>query len=376
MPRAKAEARAHLIVSTRPAYAAAGWIRARLEFVGNAASRVVCELPVPALLAVAAIAGLAVRVAVLRLAPVSVHETHYLHDAQRVLERGGAALALRGSVHGWLAALGYARILSIWPNAGEVELRWVQLAFSLASLALVFAVGRAAASPRVGAAAALVHALTPSTVSYGASAEPYAAHLLLVGLLTVAYVWTVRNASIGRVAALAALCALAVCHHLVAAVNALTLAGHALADRRASARSRVARVLALAAGVAVALPMALGGNPGHALHLLGASIPYFFSVAVVGSIVVFAVLWDETAADLDPAWAAVLPWAFVAPVLFWLPYGRLQYLLPGSLPMAVVLGAALARRRRPAMIGAVLLFVALNLLSDLTAWSSGAPIEG
>src|SRR5262249_33480105 len=149
-----------------------------LETIGRAAA-IAATLPATILTPVAIVFALAIRCAVLVGSPISPHETHYLSDARRVREAGSIA-ALHGSVHGWLAALGYAHVLDRWPAAGERELRWIQLGFSMASLGLVYAIGREAASPRVGAAAALVHALTPSAVNYGASAEPYAAHLFLV----------------------------------------------------------------------------------------------------------------------------------------------------------------------------------------------------
>ena len=322
-----------------------------------------------ALLGIAVALGVLVRLVAIATIPPSLHETHYLRDARAVFAAGSVD-ALRGSVHGWLPALGYARILERWPNAAERELRWLQFAFSVLASVLTWHLARRATGPRESATTALVHALTPATVFYGASAEPYAAHLLLVTVAMVAYVASVRRPSVLRGMVVVATTAVATLHHLVAAVNVAALVGHALLAGRRTSRARVALALPLLAGVAVALPMALHGSPGHARHWLGAEIPYFFSLEVVGSIVVFAALYDEVAEHIESAWREVLPWCFVVPVLFWLPYARLQYLLPGTVPMALVLGTALVRGARPRLVGAVVLFVALNVVSSVsqTLW--------
>lgn len=346
---------------------------ALLERVGGLACRATSSPSPRRLLAAAVLMGAALRVAVLLVEPVSPHEAHYLRDARHVLE-AGSVRAMSGSVHGWLAALGYAAVLERFPAATERDLRWVQLTCSLLAMCGTWGIARAAAADRAAAAAVMVQALTPSAIFYGASAEPYSSHLLLVTILIACYVRGVRRGRFVDLAALSVVSAAATLHHLVAAVNALALVGHAAFGGRATARVRVARMAPLLVGVAAVVPMAAVGNPGHARQWLGATIPYFFSVAVVGSIVVFAALHDEVASELEPAWREVLPWCLVAPVLFWLPYGRLQYLLPCVVPMSVVLGAALVAGARPRVVGAVVLFTAWNAVSAVAdvlhrAWS-------
>ncbi|MFN7956178.1 MAG: glycosyltransferase family 39 protein [bacterium] len=335
-----------------------------LDRCGRAPARLFGRVPPRALVAGALLGGLAVRVIALCAIEPSPHEAHYLRDAHTVLERGMSE-GLRGSVHGWLAALANAQLLRVWPDAAERELRWAQLAHSMLALVAVWLVGRAAAGERAAAFAVLVHALTPNAVFYAASAEPYAAHLVLVTAMLAAYVAFVRRASPGRGAWVALVSTVAALHHPVALVNAAALGLHALATGAVSRRARLQRCLPFVIALAAAAPMLRMGQPSHARNWLGATIPYFFSIDVVGSVVVFLVLWDACAERLEPVWRDVLPWAFVVPVLFWLPHGRLQYLLPGSVPMAIVVGAALASGARVRVVGAMLFFVAANALSAI-----------
>ncbi len=346
-----------------------------LEGCGRAPARLGARLPARTLLAAALLVGLVLRVLAIRGIPTSAHEAHYLRDAHAVLERG-IPDGLRGSVHGWLATLAHAEALRHWPGASERDLRWIQLGFAMLGFAAVWEMARAAAGERVAAFAVAVHAFTPNAVFYAASAEPYAAHLLLVTLNTAAYVAFVRELSLARGAALALATAVAALHHPVALVNAAALGAHALIAGDASPRARVRRLVPLAIGLVAATPMLAAGQPGHVQNWIGAVIPYFFSIDVVGSIVVFLVLWDACADVFEPTWREVLPWAFVLPVLFWLPYGRLQYLLPGCVPMAIVLGAALTRAARPRVVGAMLVFVGANAVSAIVHWVSVATSAG
>ncbi len=346
-----------------------------LEWCGRAPARLGARCPTRTLLVAALLVGLTLRVLAIRGIPTSPHETHYLRDAHSVLERG-IPDGLRGSVHGWLATLAHAEALRHWPGATERDLRWIQLGFAMLGFAAVWAMARAAAGERVAALAVAVHALTPNAIFYAASAEPYAAHLLLVSLTTAAYVACVRRASLLRGAALALVMAVAALHHPVALVNAAALGAHALVAGDASRSARARRLVPFVIGLAAAVPMLAAGQPGHARNWLGATIPYFFSIDVVGSIVVFLVLWDACADALEPMWRDVLPWAFVLPVLFWLPHGRLQYLLPVCVPMAIVLGAALARGARPRVVGAMLVFVGANAVSAVVHWVSVATSAG
>lgn len=316
------------------------------------------------LLGIALVIGAALRVGFLLLWPVTPHEVHYLREARQVLD-AGSVRAMSGSVHGWLPALAYARVLAVFPAANERDLRWLQLGCSLATLGGIAVIGWRAVSPRAGAAAALVFALTPQAIYYGASSEPYSSHLVFTLALLGLYGAAWRAGRLVPMLAIAGVGALATFHHLLAALVLGILALHALAARAAPRVTRVAVPLAAACAIAAALPMWARGDPGYGVRILYATIPYYFSVDILGWLVAFLVLWDATAERFDPAWPGVLAMLFVIPVIVFLPHMKLLYVLTGAIPMSLVLGAALAERRGVRWIGAIVLYVVVYVASSV-----------
>lgn len=316
------------------------------------------------LLGIAIVIGALLRAGFLFLWPITPHEVHYLREARQVLDAGSVRV-MGGSVHGWGPALAYARVLAAFPSANERDLRWIQLGCSLVTLLGVAALGWRAVSPRAGAAAALVFALTPQAIYYGASSEPYSSHLVFTLALLALYGAAWRSGRVLPVLAIAVVGAVATFHHLLAALVLGILGLHALTAPGAPRVSRVIVPLAAALAIAAALPMWAHGDPGYGARILYATIPYYFSVDILGWLVAFLVLWDATAERFDSAWPGVLALLFVIPVIVFLPHMKLLYVLTGAIPMSLVLGAALAEGRAPRWIGAIVLYEVIYVASSV-----------
>jgi hypothetical protein len=210
----------------------------RLDRLGRFACGLARDRSPGLILAIAVALAFVLRAGFLLLWPVTPHEVHYLREARQVLS-AGSVRAMAGSVHAWLPALAYARVLEVFPSADERDLRWIQLAFSLATLGVIHWIGRRAVSPRAGACAAMVFALTPQAIYYGASCEPYSSHLFLTALLLALYASAWRAPSVVGSLAMVTVGTVAIFHHLLAALVLGILAVHALFVNGAPRRTRV-----------------------------------------------------------------------------------------------------------------------------------------
>jgi mannosyltransferase len=128
----------------------------------------------------------------------------------------------------------YFVVAWLWSQAfgsGEIGLRSLSALCGVATIPLVYLLGRELCSQRVGLVAAALFALSPLMVHYGQEARSYALTVLLVTLSLIFFARALRKPSAGSLAGWAGTSALAVTSHyfaifLVGAEMLLLLAAH------------------------------------------------------------------------------------------------------------------------------------------------------
>jgi mannosyltransferase len=279
-------------------------------------------------------------------------------------------------------------LFDLWHHVGEgvATMRLLPAAFFVATVPLVFVVGRRLLDARVGALAALLVALHPLAVGWGQQLRAYTMVMFLVTLATYLLLRAVEDPTPLRVLAYALVGAVAVFAHFFAA---LVLLGHALSlvvrqpfPRRVAAGSAVL----LAALCAPATMFVLGrqGDPLDWVVAPGLSGLLTRLGAVAGGtriqlaaygfagFVGVAALWGvvRRAPRSDEAWRAALPvlWLVVPPVVVLVStYTVKPLLVPSYLlvivpAMAIVAAAGVVRfadRRVAGVAAAVLLAASL-----------------
>ncbi len=195
-------------------------------------------------------------------------------------------------LHGWALVFG----------GGDIALRALSLIFSMANVGLMMALGAAMFAPPVGVAGAVLWALSPLAIVYGAWARMYSMYIAL-GLAQILLLWNLRVApSTGKMAACAALGAAMLYTHLggvlLLAAEAAMLAGAAWRGERNRA-AWIAISLAAAAFVPF-VPIAVSQVSryiyGHWVDWIGPARPVstarkaavFGAAAVGGLLLVFA----------------------------------------------------------------------------------------
>jgi mannosyltransferase len=285
----------------------------------------------------------------------------------------------------------YYLLLHLWYRVGESELvlRLPSVVGYVASVPLVFVVGRRALDARVGAIAAVLLALNGLALSWAQQARSYAMVLALVPLTTWVLLWALdRPRSAVRGVVYGALAAVAVyAHFLVGLVVAAQLVAMLLR------RPRPWRVAAAAAGTlavltapAVIWVATLSSDPlnwieppslRHLLSMLadlsGGGPPQFF---VIGPLVVVAAAaarsWHRRAPGSPRAWGhllllvcLVLPVALLVASTYTVkPLLHARYLIPVVPYFALVAASGLVwlverRRSLGLAVGAVVLGAAL-----------------
>ncbi|MFG2870742.1 glycosyltransferase family 39 protein [Streptomyces sp. NPDC048338] len=279
-------------------------------------------------------------------------------------------------LHGWMGVFGDSATALRLPSA-----------FALTGAAACTAlIGQRLFGRRAGLAAGLLLALVPAVTRYGHEARPYALVVLAVALATLTLLRALERPRAAGRWAVYALCVAAVgLLHLVALT---ALAGHlvAVALKAREERPVLGRfVLAVAAGVAAAAPVALLGRAqaGRQISwiprpdlwsLLGLWPQLYGSALAAGAVTTAAVLaWGErrpaTRGPLLTASAlAVLP-----PLLLWaVSHGDVSYFfhryLLFTLPACAVLaGAGLCAARARGVVAAGLVALALLTLPEQQA---------
>jgi mannosyltransferase len=113
----------------------------------------------------------------------------------------------------------YFVVAWLWSQAfgsGEIGLRSLSALVGVATIPLVYLLGRQLCSKRVGLVAAALFAMSPLMVHYGQEARAYALTVLLVTLSLIFFARTLRNPSTGSLAGWAGTSALAVTSHYFA----------------------------------------------------------------------------------------------------------------------------------------------------------------
>lgn len=318
--------------------------------------------------------GLVVLAAALRFATLT-HQSYWLDEAQAAHE---TALSFGAMLHAWSTTEwnGPLYLLLAWPwahvfGSGEAGLRSLSAVLGVAVVPLLYLSGRQLVSSRAGLVAAAFAAVNPFMIWYSQEAREY---MLLVALCAAslwcfARVW--RQPTARALWCWAALSALALLTAYFAAL--LIVAEGALLVWRVRSR---ASVMALAAQAIVLAPLiphleprlrsATGFIVELPLSVRLQEIPVSFGLypvyqgsavsdgllaaAVVAGAVIVVLLIGASAAELRGAGvAAVLAGVvLVVPLLFALAGHDdviARTLMPGWLPLAIVIGAACAASR-------------------------------
>ena len=282
---------------------------------------------------------------------------------------------------------------------GEAGMRSLSALLGAAAVPVLFAAGRALASERAGLIAAGLGAVSPLLVWYSQEARSYALLVLLAALSLWLAARTVERGSAGRLAAWAAVCALALATHYYAGFLVLGEAAWLLSR----ARPRAGAVVACAALGAVALallPLALDqrstgnftrfvdqsalgdrirevpkkflvgeqgtpgdyGQPAEALKFLALGL-----VLVAGALLVWRARGRERSGGLAAAaLAAVAAGIPLAMALAGSDYFAAYLLIAAWVPLAVAAGAGFAAGGRlgagaAAALGAALLAISISV---------------
>jgi mannosyltransferase len=282
----------------------------------------------------------------------------------------------------------YYVLFDVWHHLGEgmATMRLLSAVFFVATVPLVFVVGRRLLDARVGALAAVLVAVHPLAVGWGQQLRAYTLVMLLVTLATYLLLRAVEDPTPVRILAYAAVVSVAVFAHFFAA---LVLLAHLLSlglrrpfPRRVAAGS-AALVVALSAP-AVVYVLGRQGDPldwivapgvvgllNRLANVAGGTAIQLLAYGVAGVLGLVA-LWSvvRRAPWSDEAWRAALPvlWLGVPPVLVVLcTYTAKPLLVPSYLivivpAMAIVAAAGVVRfahRRVAHAVGVALLIASL-----------------
>ncbi|MBV9817995.1 MAG: glycosyltransferase family 39 protein [Solirubrobacterales bacterium] len=318
--------------------------------------------------------GLTLLAAVLRFATLA-HQSYWLDESQAAHEM---ALPFGAMLHAWSTTEWNPPLYLVvaWPWArvfgtGEVGLRSLSALLGVAVVPLLFLAGRELVSARAGVAAAALAAVNPFLIWYSQEAREY----MLLGTLCAASLWLFarawRRPTAAALAWWAAISALALLSQYFAGF--LVAAEGLLLVHRARSRASVVALLAMAAvlaslvdhvlprfqhdaGFIVAVPLSLRFEQvpiSFALYPVYQSpivSDALLAAAAVFAAVIALLIVGGSPRELGGAGIAAL----LAAVVLLVPLGLAlighddylaRGLMPGWLPLAVLLGAACTTER-------------------------------
>lgn len=249
----------------------------------------------------------------------------------------------------------YYFLFDIWHHLGEgpATMRLLSAVFFVATVPLVFVVGRRLLDARVGAVAALLLAVHPLAVAWGQQLRAYTLVMFLVTLATLLLLRAVEDPTPLRVLAYAVVGSVAVFAHFFAAL-VLLAHGVSLVLRRPFPRRVAAGSGALVAALSLPATLYVLGRQGDPLdwvvapgpggliarlaRVTGGPVP--FVVYGIAGLLGFAVLWGAVRRPpwSDESWRAALPvfWLGVPPVLVLVSTYTVKPLLVPSYLIVVV----------------------------------------
>jgi uncharacterized membrane protein len=287
----------------------------------------------------------------------------------------------------------YYLILHFWLHLGDSEatIRTLSVIFGVASIPLIFFVGKELFDEQVGMVAAVLLAVNSFFVEQSQEARGYSLALMLVTLSTLLFIHAVRRGGKGRWVLYALVSVLAVLAHAFSLFILIAHAGATLVFR--ASRARRLRLMLIAAGVLLAgalaaapvLKLAIGDERWTWIHLPARStiaqelgglfgqqgwllVGYLFLICI-GAALFVQCLVNKEEGDKDWSYALALAMFFV-PVVgsilgsFIIPMFVLRYLtiaLPG-----LILSVAVGVTRSGARWVSIGVFVTVLALSAVS----------